>query len=83
MSHMRKAEDKRRLKKLFDKTNVYLIGAYMNDKGVYCRWYPYSANVNVKKQFRRISNRKFRRQKLEQYGRGDHKKIFNLWRYIY
>jgi len=79
MRYGAKIEEKRRLEKLFRKTGGYLNGAYRDENGVLRRWWPYSANNNTKKDFRRISNRKFRRKKDEILNGGLHKKQFDLW----
>ena len=87
MNHLAKEEEKRRLEKLYNKTGRFLIGpgAFKNDKrgGVLTRGYPYSTNhKNIKKWFRRHSNRKFRRGKNENenlMNGNQHKKHFDLW----
>ena len=80
MSHRRKVEDLRRLKKLCEATNGYCVGAYIDNRGVYRRWWPYSSNVNKKKYYRRVTNRRIR--KLDDgiiLNGGLYKKIFDLW----
>lgn len=79
MSHRRSVEDKRRLKKLCAMTNGYLVGAFQDRNGVYRRWWPYSANVNRKKQLCKISNRCVRRRKLDRLNGGLHKRVYDLW----
>lgn len=57
-------------------------GVYMDDDGRYHRFYPYSTNHdNNKKFFHRLANRITRRRlgNEERTGRGDHKKLFDLW----
>jgi hypothetical protein len=82
MNHLAKAEEKRRLEKLYLANNP---GMYHNDKrgGILMKGYPYSTNhKNLKKWFRRFSNRKFRRGKNESedvLNRNQHKKNFDLW----
>lgn len=83
MMYEAKIEEKRRLEKLLRKTGGYLNGAYRDEKGVVRRWWPYSANNNTKKDFRRISNHKFRRKKNEILNGGLHKKQFYLWWTLY
>ena len=83
MGHRAKMEEKRRLRKLYEKTGGYLNGCYIGSDGVIRRWWPYSANCNKKKDFRRISNRKFRRNKTEILNGGLHKKQFDLWWTLY
>lgn len=86
-----KMEEKRRLEKLYWKTcagGCYTeSGAYKSDRrgGRIIRVYPYSTNhSNVKKWFRRHSNRKFRRNNQEDILRGNqHKKQFDLWWTLY
>jgi outer membrane receptor protein involved in Fe transport len=58
---------------------AFVYGAYRDENGVLRRWWPYSSNNNTKKDFRRISNRKFRRKKNEILNGGLHKKQFDLW----
>lgn len=79
-------EEKRRLEKLYEETNNWIgSGVYRNCKreDTLTRAYPYSTNhKNVKKWFRRFSNRKFRRGKNESedvLNRNQHKKNFDLW----
>ena len=86
MSWLAKQNEKKRMKKLYDQTrSCYARGCFIDDKGVYRRWYPYSTNhVNLKKAFRQISNRKFRRGLREDVlNRGAHKKAFDLWWTLY
>lgn len=84
MSWRAKRMEKRRLEKLLSETGGYLNGAFRDRNGVIRRWWPYSANNNTKKDFRRISNRRFRRRKNEYWRedilqRSQHKKSFDLW----
>ena len=89
MNHLAKAEEKRRLEKLYWETcaggRYTESGAYKSNRrdGRIIRVYPYSTNrKNVKKWFRRFSNRKFRRGKNENedvLNRNQHKKNFDLW----
>ena len=87
MNHLAKAEEKRRLEKLESKagSDNWCSVAYRNDKrgGVLKKAYPYSTNhKNMKKWFRRLSNRKFRRGKNENeelLNGNQHKKKFDLW----
>ncbi len=88
MSWRSKRMEKRRLEKLLSETGGYLNGAYRDRNGVIHRWWPYSANNNTKKDFRRISNRRFRRRKNEYWRedilqRNGHKKSFELWWTLY
>ena len=87
MSWNAKREEKKRMRRLHDQTrDKYATGCFIDDKGVYRRWYPYSTNHdNVKKEFRRISNRKFRRIQNEDVPleRQAHKKTFDLWWTLY
>ena len=90
MNHLAKEEHKRRLEKLYNETGKHFIGpgAFMNDKrGIFERGYPYSTNhKNIKKWFRRMANRKFRRGKNENediLARSEHKKNFDLWWKLY
>ena len=86
MSHRRKTDEKRRLQKIYDETkSFYRCGVYEDDRGLLRRWYVYSSNANTKKQFRRISNRVYRRKDHEEIGlgRSDFKKIFDLWWKVY
>jgi hypothetical protein len=81
MRHNAKVEEKRRLEKLkHEHTSFY--GVYHNDKrnGILTKGYPYSTNhKNMKKWFRRLSNRKFRRKEDDILNGGQHKKHFDLW----
>ena len=65
MGYFRKAEEKRRLEKLYDQTwSRYGCGVYWSDrKGRYIRYYPYSQSHcnGMKKFYRRIGNRRIRR----------------------
>ena len=85
MNHLAKEEHKRRLEKLYRATSTHYPGTYHNDKrgGILEKGYPYSTNhKNVKKWFRRMANRKFRRGKNENedvLNRNQHKKNFDLW----
>lgn len=85
MNHLAKEEHKRRLEKLYMETGNRYPGPYRDDKrgGIIKKGYPYSTNhKNVKKWFRRFSNRKFRRGKNENeevLNRNQHKKNFDLW----
>lgn len=85
MNHLAKAEEKRRLEKLYQETSTRYPWTYHNDKrgGILVKGYPYSTNrKNKKKWFRRFSNRKFRRGKNESedvLNRNQHKKNFDLW----
>ena len=83
MSHRAKMEEKRRLEKLLGETGGYLNGCFRDSKGVLRRWWPYSSNANNKKHWRRISNRKFRRDESEALNGGLHKKTFDLWWTLY
>ena len=86
MSHRRKADEKRRLQKVYDETKNYILcGVDKDRRGVLFRWYPYSSNVNTKKQYRRMSNRVYRRKDHEEIGlgRSDFKKVFDLWWKVY
>ncbi len=76
-------EEKRRLEKLLSQTGGYLQGCYRGRDGVLRRWWPYSANVNNKKWWRRHSNRKFGRDETGILGGSLHKKNFDLWWTLY
>lgn len=92
MSWAAKAKEKQILEKLYCKTRYY-AGIYRNDKrgGLLVRGYPYSTNHdNVKKWWRKHSNRKFRRystnmkeEEMDILNRGYHKKQFDLWWTLY
>ena len=80
MSHRSKIEEKKRLEKLYHKTGGYLNGAYIDDRGVYRRWWPYSSNNNKSKYYRKITNKKVRRMRYDiVLNGGQYKKIFDLW----
>lgn len=85
MNHLAKEEHKRRLEKLYMELRNRYPGPYRDDKrgGIIKKGYPYStSHKNVKKWFRRMANRKFRRGKNENedvLNRNQHKKNFDLW----
>jgi hypothetical protein len=93
MNWKSKREEKRRLEKLYKDfgEHSYCRGVWKDKSengkrkrgGTVFRIYPYSTNKkNVKKWFRRFSNRKFRRGKNESenvLNRNQHKKNFDLW----
>ena len=83
MSWKSKSEEKRRMEKLYNLTGVsFWSGAFKNQyrNDTLTKEYPYSTNhPNVKKWWRRYSNRKYRRNKDELLNRCEHKKIFDLW----
>ncbi len=89
MSWRAKRMEQRRLEKLYEETGRrwYGPGAYRSDKkgGRLCRSYSCThSHPNIKKWFRRYSNRRFRRNKNEYWRedilqRGQHKKSFDLW----
>lgn len=90
MSWLGKQKEKHRLKKLYEETydTKYYSpkGAYIDQKGVYRRAYPYSTNHdNNKKYWHRLANRIARRRlgDEETMDRSGHKKIFDLWWKIY
>lgn len=88
MSWQAKAEEKRRLEKLYDETKTgYGVGCYHNDKrgGILMRYYPYSTNHdNNKKWWRKHSNRRFRRNWKDDILNGNlHKRSFDLWWTLY
>lgn len=72
---------KRRHSRMPEKGYVYR-GVFVDENGVYCRFYPYSTNHdNNKKFFHKKANRIVRRRlgNEESIVRGGHKKIFDLW----
>ena len=83
MSHLAKVEEKKRLEKLYhERSPKHFWAIYHNDKrgGILEKGYPYSTNhKNVKKWFRRQSNRRVRRSEDDILGRAEHKKHFDLW----
>ena len=88
MGYFRKAEEKKRLKKLAEETeNSYGRGAYFsNRKNRYIRYYCYSDNhCNGKKRFfRRIGNRIVRRNNEEiNCGKSWFKRTYELWWKMY
>ena len=89
MNWKSKREEKRRLEKLYEEIRNRYPGPYRDDRrgGIIKKGYPYSTNhKNVKKWFRRFSNRKFRRGKNESedvLNRNQHKKNFDLWWTLY
>lgn len=84
MGHRAVVEERHRLEKLLSKTGGYLNGCYRDNRGIIRRWWPYSANNNNKKSWRRIGNRKFRRNhKDEILNGGLYKKHFDLWWTLY
>lgn len=87
MSWLAKKVEKQRMKKLYDETKTwYGCGCYHNDKrgGVLTRAYPYSTNhANMKKWWRRHSNRKFRRNETDILNGALHKRGFDLWWTLY
>ena len=82
-----KQKEKQRLKRLHEQTKTwYGTGCFLDKKGVLRRYYPYSTNHdNLKKAFRRISNRKFRRMSIDSVPtrRNGHKLVFDLWWELY
>ena len=72
MSHRSKMEEKRRLRKMYHKTqHGYARGAwYYEDKGRIVRYY----NRPIFGYWCRLSNRKFRHRREEVRGRSDFKK---------
>ena len=80
MSHRRKRQEQRKLKRLYEKTrHSYGAGAvYDKDKNIYIRWYA----PRVGKYFRRISNRKIRKMKCLPNG-NSYKKAFDYWWTLY
>lgn len=90
MSWNAKKEENRRLKKLYKETGMKWFGlgpgAYHNSRrnDVLTRCYPYSTNHdNVKKWWRKHSNRRFRRNEKDILNRSLHKKSFDLWWKLY
>ena len=89
MNWKSKREEKRRLEKLYEEIRNRYPGPYRDDRrgGIIKKGYPYSTNhKNVKKWFRRMANRKFRRNKNdseEVLSRNQHKKNFDLWWTLY
>ena len=80
MSHRRKVKEKHRLKHLYSQTQFsYGAGAYYDeDKKRYIRWYA----PRIGKFYRRISNKKVRREKYLVNG-NTYKKYFDYWWELY
>lgn len=81
MRHNAKMEEKRRLEKLRSERTAFW-GVFPNRKRneTLVKGYPYSTNhKNIKKWFRRHSNRKFRRNEDDILNGNQHKKHFDLW----
>lgn len=80
MSHRRKMEEKRKLKRLYKKTQYSSrAGAYYDeDKKRYMRWY----TPRIGKYYRRISNKRVRRTKYLVNG-NTYKKYFDYWWELY
>ena len=79
MSHRRKIEDKRRLKKLYNETRtLYGSGAYFDkDAGRYIR---YSAGgVGRRRWFKRQSNKSVRRHKDASLKGNQYRRVFDYW----
>lgn len=89
MSHTRKAEEKRRMKKLIGATrHPYARGVFELD-GRYIRYYPYSSNHNRARYYRRHANRRVRRmyrnigEDASMLTRGQYRKAYDLWWELY
>lgn len=82
MSHIRKTEDNRRMKKLWNETKTwYACGCWKGDDGRYRKYWPHKSR---KKPLRIISNRKFRRRKEEIFfGKGTYRRVYDLWWQLY
>lgn len=80
MSHRRKMEEKRKLKRLYKQTQYSSrAGAYYDeDKKRYMRWYA----PRIGKYYRRISNKKVRRKKYLVNG-NTYKRYFDYWWELY
>lgn len=78
MSHRRKKEDNRRLRKLYDKTkNAYGAGAWYDEKKD--RFIKYSChNKWTRTHCRRITRRKLNKC-FDQYQYNDYRKIYDYW----
>ena len=79
MSHKRKTEEKRRLRRLYDETkNSYGAGAYFDErKNRYVR-YSVSGRGGRAKYLRMVGNRKVRRAKKTS-DHGGYRKVFDYW----
>jgi len=79
MSHKRKKEDNRRLKKLYDETkNWYGAGAYYNEKKN--RYIKYSChNTWLKSHCQKMIRRKLKNDFSTGISKGGYKKFFDYW----
>jgi len=77
MSHRRKQEDKRRLKKLYEKTKTYYgAGAYYDSKKN--RYIRYSMDHNLTTYFKKVGNHRVRRAEECKNGKF-YRRIFDYW----
>lgn len=83
MSYRRSKEDKRRLKKLYDKTkNSCCAGVWYDEKKKrYIRFYS-SNTPGYAKYLRRIANRKVRRAKIS-LKHSQYKRLYDYWWILY
>lgn len=84
MSYRRKKEDKKRLKRLYEKTNNASTGAgvYYSDKKKRYIKTTASTATGYTKFLRRISNKKYRKHK-EIHNFSAYKKLFDYWWALY
>ena len=79
MSHRRKSEDKRRLKRLYEKTkNSYGAGAWYSDKKN--RFIRYSChNAWLKRYCSKITRTRMKNILENSNSKAEYKKIFDYW----
>lgn len=79
MSHKRKREDNRRLKKLYEDTkNSYGAGAYYDDrKKRYVR--VYVRRSHTKKDYKRYSNKRLRQNRSVVLRGNKYRRVFDYW----
>lgn len=79
MSHKRKREDNRRLKKLYEDTkSSYGAGAYYDDrKKRYVR--VYVRRSHTKKDYKRYSNKRLRQNRSVALRGNKYRRVFDYW----
>ena len=80
MSYRRSKEDKRRMTQIYESKHGWPVGVDYY-KGRLYKFYPYSANYNLKKYYCKLTNRRLMRRMKGDYhlSRCQYRKLFDLW----